>query len=136
MIGDLEWAVRESLPRAQPVTHLGLGEARVYKVASNRRILGPDGKVRAVRWTATKDPAVRAEPEGTIDPIVSLVSLWNGERPVAVLTTHHAPSELLPHRVAQSRLSRGWPVSCAKWPSPRHCTSISTEPAGISAPAV
>ncbi len=78
--------MRESLPRAQPVTHLGLGEARVYKVASNRRILGPDGKVRAVRWTATKDPAVRAEPEGTIDPIVSLVSLWNGERPVAVLS--------------------------------------------------
>ena len=86
VIADLERAVRESLPRAQPVTHLGLGEARVEQVASNRRILGPDGKVRATRWTATKDPAVRAEPEGTIDPIVSLVSLWNGERPVAVLS--------------------------------------------------
>ena len=83
---DLERAVRESLPRAQPVTHLGLGEARVDQVASNRRILGPDGKVRATRWTATKDPAVRAEPEGTIDPILSLVSLWNGEQPVAVLS--------------------------------------------------
>jgi hypothetical protein len=68
------------------VTHLGLGEARVEQVASNRRILGPDGKVKATRWTATKDPAVRAEPEGTIDPMVSLVSLWNGDRPVAVLS--------------------------------------------------
>jgi hypothetical protein len=86
VIANLERAVRESLPRAQPVTHLGLGEARVEQVASNRRILGPDGKVRAVRWTATTDPAVRAEPEGTIDPILSLVSLWNGERPVAVLS--------------------------------------------------
>ena len=86
VIADLERAVRESLPRAQPVTHLGLGEARVEQVASNRRILGPDGKVRATRWTATKDPAVRAEPEGTIDPMVSLVSLWNGEQPVAVLS--------------------------------------------------
>jgi hypothetical protein len=86
IIANLERAVRESLPRAQPVTHLGLGEARVEQVASNRRILGPDGKVRAVRWTATTDPAVRAEPEGTIDPILSLVSLWNGERPVAVLS--------------------------------------------------
>src|SRR2546422_453426 len=83
VISNLEAAVRESLTRAQPVTHLGLGEARVEKVASNRRILGPDGKVRATRWTATADPAVRAEPEGTIDPIVSLVSLWNGERPGA-----------------------------------------------------
>jgi len=78
--------VRESLPRAQPVTHLGLGEARVEKVASNRRILGADGKVRATRWTATPDPSVRAEPEGTIDPLVSLVSFWQGERPVAVLS--------------------------------------------------
>ena len=86
VISNLESAVRESLPRAQPITHLGLGEARVDKVASNRRILGTDGKVRATRWTATADPAVRAEPEGTIDPIVSLVSFWNGERPVAVLS--------------------------------------------------
>ena len=86
LIADLERAVRESLPRAQTVTHLGLGEARVDQIASNRRILGPDGKVRDTRWTTTKDPAIRAEPEGTIDPILSLVSLWNGERPVAVLS--------------------------------------------------
>jgi len=86
VIADLERTVRESLPRAQPVTHLGLGEARVHQVASNRRILGPDGRVRAVRWTATKYSAARAEPEGTIDPILSLMSLWNGERPVAVLS--------------------------------------------------
>jgi len=86
VLSNLETAVRESLPRAQAVTHLSLGEARVEKVASNRRILGPDGKVRAVRWTATPDAAIRAEPEGTIDPSVSLVSFWNGERPVAVLS--------------------------------------------------
>jgi hypothetical protein len=86
VIADLDKAVRESLPRAQPVTHLGLGEARVERVASNRRILGPDGNVRATRWTATQDPAIRAEPEGTIDPVLSLVSLWNGEQPVAVLS--------------------------------------------------
>jgi hypothetical protein len=86
VISNLETAVRESLPRAQPVTQLGLGETRVEKVASNRRILGPDGKVRDTRWTATTDPKVRAEPEGVIDPIVSLVSFWSGERPVAVLS--------------------------------------------------
>src|SRR5881409_2890370 len=86
VISNLASAVRETLPRAQAVTHLGLGEARVEKVASNRRILGADGKVRATRWTATTDAEVRAAPEGTIDPIVSLVSFWNGERPVAVLS--------------------------------------------------
>ena len=86
VISNLQTAVREALPKAQPVTQLGLGEARVEKVASNRRILGPDGKVRDVRWTATTDPKVRAEPEGVIDPMVSLVSFWNGEQPVAVLS--------------------------------------------------
>ncbi len=86
VISSLETAIREALPRAQPVTHLGLGAAKVEKVASNRRILGPDGKVRDTRWTATTDPKVRAEPEGVIDPNVSLVSFWNGERPVAVLS--------------------------------------------------
>jgi hypothetical protein len=55
-------------------------------VASNRRILGPDGKVRAVRYTSCPDPALRAEPEGTIDPIVSLVGFWNSNQPLAVLT--------------------------------------------------
>jgi len=86
LLSRLSGALRESLPRAQPITHLGLGKARVEKVASNRRILGPDGKVRDTRWTATTDPKVRAEPEGVIDPMVSLVSFWNGERPVAVLS--------------------------------------------------
>ncbi len=85
-LSNLQQAVRMALPRAQPITHLGLGEARVEQVASNRRILGPDGKVRAVRYTACQDPKLRAEPEGTIDPIVSLVSFWNGEKPLAVLS--------------------------------------------------
>ena len=86
VISSLEAAVRESLPRARPVTQIGLGAARVEKVASNRRILGPDGKVRATRWTATPDADLRAAPEGTIDPVVSLVSFWDDERPVAVLS--------------------------------------------------
>jgi hypothetical protein len=79
-------AVGRAAREARPVTHLGLGRATVEKVASNRRILGPDGKVRAVRWTATTDPAVRAEPEGTIDPELKMISFWEGERAVAALT--------------------------------------------------
>jgi hypothetical protein len=86
IVADLEEAVRKSLPLAEPVTHLGLGTARVEKVASNRRIFGSDGKVRAVRWTATPDASIRAEPEGTIDPEVSLVSFWNRDKPIAVLS--------------------------------------------------
>lgn len=86
VLSDLRSAVRKGKAEAQPATHLGLGEARVEQVASNRRILGSDGKVRVTRWTATPDASVRAEPEGTIDPALSLISFWNGDRPLAVLS--------------------------------------------------
>jgi hypothetical protein len=79
-------ALTRSLADAKPITHVGLGEAAVKEVASNRRIMGADGKVRDVRWTAMPDPKLRAEPEGLIDPMVSLVSFWNGEQPVAILS--------------------------------------------------
>jgi hypothetical protein len=79
-------AVRVAIKEARPVTHLGLGEAEVEKVASNRRVLGPDGKVEHVRWTACKDPLVRARPVGTIDPLVKMISFWNGDRAVVALT--------------------------------------------------
>ena len=79
-------AIRASLKNAQPFNQVGLGEAPVYKVASNRRILGPDGLVRATRYTTCADSALRAEPEGLIDPIVSVVSFWNDDKPLAVLS--------------------------------------------------
>lgn len=79
-------ALRQSLKHAQPVSHLGLGQAEVEKVASNRRILGPDGKVEQMRYTACKDPELRAKPTGVIDPALKMVSLWSGEKPLVVLT--------------------------------------------------
>jgi hypothetical protein len=82
----LETAIKISIGNAQPITHIGLGEAPVYQVASNRRILGPDGHVRDTRFTTCEDSALRAEPEGVIDPMVSLVSFWNSNHPVAVLS--------------------------------------------------
>ena len=68
-----------------PITHIGLGRAQVEKVASNRRILGADGKIKAVRWTKTRDAAVRAEPEGLIDPWLKTISFWNASRKLAAL---------------------------------------------------
>jgi len=82
----LSTAVRQAVESTVPVTHYGWGAAEVTQVASNRRILGPDGKVRATRYTATRDPKLRAEPEGVIDPEVSLLSFWNEDTPVAVLS--------------------------------------------------
>ncbi len=56
--------VREALTPAQPVTHIRAGKAEVKEVASNRRVIGPDGKIRYTRTSATKDPAARDRPRG------------------------------------------------------------------------
>ncbi|MDP1560266.1 MAG: hypothetical protein Q8M16_02610, partial [Pirellulaceae bacterium] len=82
----LSVAVQRSLATAVPVSEFGYGVADVQQVASNRRILGPDGKVRATRYTATRDPALRDEPEGVIDPQLTSLTFYNGSEPVAVLT--------------------------------------------------
>jgi hypothetical protein len=79
-------SIRKSLDKPLAVTHVAFGKAKVEEVASNRRVLGPDGKVKYVRYTATKDPKVRAEPEGVIDPFVQLISFWDGARPLASMT--------------------------------------------------
>ncbi len=68
------------------VTHVGLGMAPVKEVASNRRILGPDGKVKHVRYTACADPKIRAFPEGIIDPQLRSISFYNGDELLTVLT--------------------------------------------------
>ncbi len=78
--------VANAIQNAKPVTHLGLGEGIIEKVASNRRILGEDGKVKHVRFTATKDPVIRDAPVGTIDPKLKLISFWSGDEPLVALT--------------------------------------------------
>jgi hypothetical protein len=78
-------AVKKSLEQAQPLTHVGTGQAKVEKVAGNRRIIGPDGKVASWRGSACKDPKAVAAPEGLIDPWLKTLSFWNGDQPVAAL---------------------------------------------------
>lgn len=86
VIADTASAVREAMKSAKPVTHLGIGEAKVDKVASNRRILGPNGRVLFGRMSASRDPKAREADEGTIDPMLKLVSFWDGDTPLACLT--------------------------------------------------
>lgn len=79
-------AIREALAVPFTVTDVSFSSGRVEQVASNRRILNADGKVAHVRWTATTDPAVRAFPEGVIDPLVRMITFYNGEQPLVALT--------------------------------------------------
>jgi hypothetical protein len=86
-IHRLEMAVVNSLKNTRTVTHIGLGEAEVHKVASNRRILDTKSNtVRTTRYTTCRDSSLRAEPEGVIDPIVSVISFWDKGKPIAVMS--------------------------------------------------
>lgn len=78
-------ALKQSLPAAQPVTHVGTGTARVEQVASARRVLGPQGTVIFSRTSTCADPTYREAPEGTIDPFLKTLSFWNADQPVAAL---------------------------------------------------
>jgi hypothetical protein len=70
------------------VSHIGTGEAKVEKIASNRRILGRDGKIELWRGSAMTDPKAREAPEGLIDPWLKTISFWNGDEPIASLSVY------------------------------------------------
>src|SRR5207302_4155880 len=68
--------------------HIGLGQAKVEQVASNRRCVWPDGKITFGRTSATRAADVRARPEGTIDPWLKTLSFWAGDKPVAAVSCY------------------------------------------------
>lgn len=75
-------AVREAVAQAVPVRHVSTGTATVTQVASNRRVIGPDGKVLYTRTSSTTDPVARAAPEGTIDPTLRAIAFHDApDRP-------------------------------------------------------
>jgi len=79
-------AARKAVRQPRIVTHLGTGRGKVEKVASNRRILGPDGKCVMTRMSKCRKPAAVAAPEGIIDPYVRLLSFWEQSRPLVAIT--------------------------------------------------
>ena len=81
-------ALKESLPGARTVTHLGLGQAKVDQIASSRRIVLPGGRVTFGRLSRSPNPVVRELPEGVIDPWLKTISFWDGETPVAAVSSY------------------------------------------------
>jgi len=82
-------AVIKSLKTPKPFTHIGLGKAKVKQIASNRRYVLPDGKISYGRGSASGRNVLAANaPEGTIDPWLRTLSFWNGDTPLAALSTY------------------------------------------------
>lgn len=80
-------AVKECLPKAVPITHVGTGQAKIEQLASSRRV-DEDGKVSYRRYSACREPALRALPDGQIDPWLKCISFWNGDQPIAALSVY------------------------------------------------
>ena len=77
-------AVRKATERLEPFDAVGAGQAKVDRVAATRRPKDAAGKILA-RYSACKDPAIRALPEGAIDPYLKTITLARGSKPLVRL---------------------------------------------------
>ena len=75
--------VSEAVKRPHRITHVAHGQGRVERVASNRRILGEDGRVEHWRGSSSRNPLHKELPEGLIDPWLKTVAFFSGEKKVA-----------------------------------------------------
>jgi hypothetical protein len=83
-------ALSQSLKqRPLNVTHFGVGQAKVERIASNRRYALSDGKISYGRTSASRDPQAHQASEGTIDPWLKVLSFWDGDKPLLALN-HYA----------------------------------------------
>lgn len=77
----LATAVRASLENLRGVDRVGVGQARVERVASSRRIFTDDGKFHGRMSSTRGNPQLRELPEGLIDPFLKTVTLSAGDEP-------------------------------------------------------
>jgi hypothetical protein len=80
--------VRNSLPKAVAITHLGLGSAVVDGVACNRRVVAADGKPKFNRYSLTADKYLLGAPDGLIDPQLRTIAFYAGEQPLAAISVY------------------------------------------------
>ncbi len=83
-VADVAEAVRQAVEHLEPCDGLAVGAAEVDRVASNRRVMGADGKIE-VRYSSTKDPKLQAAPEGLVDRKLRTITFLSGKRPLARL---------------------------------------------------
>ena len=79
-------ALKASLAKTRRVTHFGIGQAKVDRVASNRRVVDPNGKITWHRGSASGN--MYDAPEGEIDPWLKTISLWDGDDPVVAFSNY------------------------------------------------
>jgi hypothetical protein len=88
-IRDTAVAIKAAVAKAQPLTHIGLGQARVEKIASNRRVVHEDGSIRFDRYSRMDGDSIGAmADEGQIDPMLKSITFFSGDKAIAVLSSY------------------------------------------------
>ena len=82
-------SLRTGSRSARPVTHFGVGKARVERIASSRRVVGKNGSITYDRGSASGGNAnFAAAPEGRIDPWLRTLSFWSGDEALVAVHTY------------------------------------------------
>jgi hypothetical protein len=81
-------ALKSSLAGARPITHISVGQAKVDRIASNRRYLDAQGRPKYDRGSTTSDAFAREQPEGTVDPWLRSITFFSDAEPVAALSSY------------------------------------------------
>lgn len=81
-------AVKEAIKKPRNITHLGTGQAKVEKIASNRRYLDANNKPAFGRMSATRNAEIRNKPEGTVDPWLKTIALYDGDKALLSLSCY------------------------------------------------
>jgi hypothetical protein len=100
--GQLAAVAEDAVTQLQPFDQIGIGQAKVERVASTRRIPTEGGKV-TTRFTSTKGkPELRELPEGYIDPFLKTITFASGSKPLVRLHYYatHPQSFYLDGRVS------------------------------------
>jgi hypothetical protein len=82
-------ALKDAVDQARPITHFGIGKAKVHQVASNRRVVHPDGRVSFSRGSRSGSSKFHSQaPDGLIDPYIRTIRFYAGDKPLLSLHSY------------------------------------------------
>ncbi len=81
-------AMKGAIDQAPPLTQIGIGQAKVDKIASNRRVVHADGSIRFDRYSRTSADSYQAQAdEGEIDPMLRSITFYSGDQAMKEAST-------------------------------------------------
>ncbi len=94
-LANAKKAVTAAMQNLQPVTHIATGQAKVEKVASNRRIVNEAGELVDWRGSSSKVPRHWEIPKGLIDPWMKTVAFY--QRDKKLVSSHYYATHPMSH---------------------------------------